>query len=188
MPAFPRKLKEIKERQEKERRKKPNKSEGPPLGPKFELANTKEVKHLHREDLEKKTLKDLEPVLDAETFEDLKNGTLTIEDLKDGFNALEEIFKWILGETSRLLDEVNQGLADFTATGNQKKYDDATAAFNKFVDKLNDPAVDANGSFGATINAANIEPVQDGGYYTSARVVIAWLGGTHSGSSLIHVP
>ena len=119
----------------------------------------------------------------------------TQDDMIEGMHALDEIEKWIVGETSRLLDKINHALADFNEADSPTKsdeaqgnYDDATKEFNKFVDKLNNPTADPDGYFGATINSATIEPIQTGGYYVSARVIIEWRGGTHSGSSLIHVP
>jgi len=181
MPAFPRDLKEIKARQEGDRRPKPQAKDDPltpELGKKFGQANKEEVKHAHHEDLDTKAFKALAPE--------------TQKDLEEGLLALDEIFKWIRGETSRLLDKINQGLADFNEADDpvksgaaQKKYNAATEEFTKFVNELNNPD---GTSFGATINAANIEPIQEGGYYTSARVVIQWLGGTHSDSSMLHVP
>jgi hypothetical protein len=192
MPAFPQNLQEIKERRDKERRPKPlatNDKLTPSLGAKFAQANLKEVKHAHDED-------EVEGPAGPKSVaqqEFLKLDKFTQNDLKEGKFALDEIQKWIVGETSRLLDKINQGLADFNEAGSpaasaaaQDKYEAATKAFNDFVSDLNNPE---GTSFGATINAANIEPIQSsGGYYTSARVIIQWLGGTHSGSSLVHVP
>jgi hypothetical protein len=190
MPAFPRNLKEIKIRRAKERRPKPLVKNDPIadyLGPKFKQANIGAVKHAHHEDLLED---DSVPSPAKKAFQKLTPRKK--QDLINGLDALGEIFKWIMGETSRLLDNINQGLAAFNEANAKakgaaaaRKYTAATKAFNKFVNDLNNPK---GTSFGATINAANIEPIQDGGYYTSARVVIAWLGGTHSGSSLIHVP
>src|SRR5262245_1675821 len=198
MTAFPKDLKEIKDRIKKERREKPGKDDKltPKLSPFFIQANEKPVKHAHHEDLEENSQT---PAMLA--FVALPDPDR--EKLENGLLALDQIFQWIMGETSKLLDKINQAIADFNEADPNtdptqptseaaavKKYYAATDAFNAFVYKLNDPTPtpDGSGYFGATINAANIEPIQTGGYYTSASVVIQWRGGTHSGSSQIHVP
>jgi len=168
MPAFPRELTEIKAHREEHRRPKPSEGEGGPLGPIFKDAQKQRVAHVH----------------------DL-NDQSTPVNLRNGKKALDEIFKWILSETAERLDKVNQGIALFNANGDQTLYNTATKAFTDFVNSLNDPTPDPGGSgaFGPTINAASIDPIQDaGGYCTSAKVVVQWLGGTHSDGSTIHVP
>jgi hypothetical protein len=112
-----------------------------------------------------------------------------------GLLALDQIFIWIKGEVALLIHEINLGVFDFNAghgpggAGPQNRFNNAVAAFKNFVNSLNNEAVNPNGNFGPTINFAEIEPIRDGsGFYTSARVVVQWQGGTHSDSSMSHVP
>ncbi len=197
MPAFPRNLQEIKDRRELERRPKPKGGTAdeltPDLGGKFEQANLGEVLHAHHGDDEPG--KHGPKSLAQKKFLGKTPGERA--DLFEGFYALNEIQAWIIGETSRLLDKINHTICDFNRAATQAKrdeaqqnYDGATTEFNNFVASLNNPtpAAPPNDNFGPTINSATVEPIQTGGYYTSARVIIEWRGGTHSGSSLIHVP
>jgi hypothetical protein len=109
-----------------------------------------------------------------------------------GLLALDQIFIWIKGEVAILLHEINKKILAFNAGhpgGNQQQYDQAVRALKDFINTLNNEAVNPNGNFGPTINFADVEPIRDSsGFYTSARVVVQWQGGTHSDSSMIHVP
>jgi hypothetical protein len=168
MPAFPRELAEIKAHRQEHRRPKPSEGETGDLGSFFKLAQKQELPHVHN-----------------------LNNQSAPPNLIKGKKALDEIFKWILSETAERLDQVNQGIALFNANNDQTLYDTATKAFADFVSSLNDPtpAPGGSGAFGPTINAATIDPIQNaGGYCTSAKVIVQWLGGTHSDSSMIHVP
>ena len=125
------------------------------------------------------------------------------EKLKSGKEALDEIFKWIKFRTAELLDEVNERMLAFNKAANkadeknlQDAYDAAVRDFKNFVNSLNDETAVPPGAFppdkfafGPTINAANITPLRDGdGFYTSVKIVVQWQGGTHSDSTVTHVP
>src|SRR5262245_59584954 len=158
MTAFPRDLKEIKDRIKKERREKPGKDDKltPKLSPFFIQANKEPVKHAHHEDLEENS-QPTPAMLALVALPDPDR-----EKLENGLLALDQIFQWILGEASKLLDKINQAIADFNEADDAHegaavdKYYAATRAFNEFVNDLNNPD---GTSFGATINAANIEPI-----------------------------
>ncbi len=154
------------------RRRKPdnNPAEEPAdLRPMFVRANQGPVPHVHHRD----------PGSDTDA----------------GLRALDQIFIWIKGEVALLIHEINQGVFEFNAghgpggVGPQNRFNNAVAALKNFVNSLNNEAVNPNGNFGPTINFAEVEPILDGsGFYTSARIVVQWQGGTHSDSSIIHVP
>ena len=118
-------------------------------------------------------------------------------ELVAGLEALDQIFNWIQTRTGELLEEINQRLLAFNtapSAGAQTAYNTAVRDFKKFVNTLNDETpgrqfTDASFSFGPTINAANIQPIQDGdGFYTSVKIIVQWQGGTHSDSTVTHVP
>ena len=163
MRKFPRKL-------IKHRRPKPNEvadPETPGLEPEFKQANKGPVRHLHRDDPAGANDK--------------------------GLQALYEVFKYIQGRAADLIYEVNKGIEEFRDGKGTGRYDTAVSNFDTFLADLNDPkpsgSPGARNEFGPTINSADIDPIEnDEGFYTSARVIVQWLGGTHSDSSVIHVP
>ncbi len=162
MRKFPREL-------IKHRRPKPKETAdplSPGLEPQFKQANLGPVPHLHRED----------PAAPNDK----------------GLQALYEVFKYIQSQAADLIFDINKGIEDFRDTGSQAKYKAAVDKFDAFLANLNDPkpsTAGGAGEFGPTINTADIDPIKnDEGFYTTARVVVQWLGGTHSDSSMVHVP
>ena len=115
---------------------------------------------------------------------------------------MDEIFLWIKGRTAELLDKVNERLLAFNSATKkadekalQDAYNQAVRDFKNFVNRLNDETKlddlpdEEDFAFGPTINAANIKPIRDGeGFYTSVKIIVQWQGGTHSDSTVTHVP
>ena len=91
-----------------------------------------------------------------------------------GMQYLKRIFDFILAEAAAKL-------ADLNTQAGQAGYGAAVTAYNNFLDELNDQAPT---TLGVTMNWIVIEPVMSaGGLIVGARVIVRWLGGTHSSSS-----